>query len=139
MTPYINDQTVQTALHVDTKVGTSISICRNEFNYTMFEKGSQWIYEALVGKGYRFLKFSGDKDGVVPTYGTFGWLNELNLKVSTPWKQYFVTGDDYLAGYVQEYEGLTFATVHGAGHMVPQDQRARAFHLINNWVNQKTI
>lgn len=110
-------------------------MCKGDFNYTMFEKGSQWIYEELIGKGYRILKFSGDKDGVVPTIGTFGWLNEMNLKITDPWKKYFVKDDDYLAGYIQEYEGLTFATVHGAGHMVPQDQRARAFQLINNWVN----
>jgi len=35
----------------------------------MNKTGSQWIYEKLAGK-VRALKFSGDIDGAVPTYGT---------------------------------------------------------------------
>ncbi len=35
-----------------------------------------------------------------------------------------------MGGYVQDYQGLSFATVRGAGHMVPYTQPQRAFDLL---------
>lgn len=35
-----------------------------------------------------------------------------------------------VAGYQVVYDGLTFATVRGAGHQVPQFQPQRAFTLL---------
>ena len=63
------------------------------------------------------LKFSGDTDGAVPTTGTMGWIETLHRDVLAEWREYTV--DKELAGYIEEYDGLTFASVHGAGHMVP--------------------
>ena len=60
------------------------------------------------------------------------WIAQLNQSLVEPRAAYFVQGA--LAGYVEEYEGLTFVTVHGAGHMVPQFKRPEAYHAIFNWV-----
>jgi len=65
-------------------------MCSDLIKYTSGEKGSQWVYEKLLGSGYRILKFSGDVDGAVPTAGTIGWIRSLNLKVTTEWKPYFI-------------------------------------------------
>jgi len=35
--------------------------------------------------------------------------------------------------------GLDFSLVHGAGHMVPQDQPARAYKLVMDWILNKPI
>tara|TARA_B110000914_G_C15229232_1_gene338807 strand:- start:14 stop:157 length:144 start_codon:yes stop_codon:yes gene_type:complete len=44
------------------------------------------------------------------------------------------------SGSIVEYEGgLTFATVHGAGHMAPQFKPAQTYHLIFNWLKQQAI
>jgi hypothetical protein len=78
------------------------------------------------------LKYSGDKDGVVPTPGTINWINAwLDRENSTiapevqAWAAYNVTnqwtGDAQTAGYWWRLTGMDFATVHGAGHMVPTD------------------
>jgi len=100
-------------------------------------KASQFVYEYLKGKGIRMLTFSGDKDGSVPTIGTENWINAMAWDTSKDWTIYN-DPDGQVAGYYQEYTGgLTFATVHGAGHMVPQDQRQRAYHLIFNWLLQR--
>lgn len=46
--------------------------------------------------------------------------------------------DDQVGGYYESFEGdLTLITVHGAGHMVPQDQRERAYHILFNWLFQR--
>jgi hypothetical protein len=47
--------------------------------------------------------------------------------------------NDALCGYIEEREGLTFATVHGTGHMVPQWKRAEAYYLVFNWLFKRPI
>jgi carboxypeptidase C (cathepsin A) len=70
---------------------------------------------------YRLLKYSGDMDGVVPTRGTIQWINALGWATKKEWRQYKADGANNPAGWVWNLDGLDFATVHGAGHMVPQD------------------
>jgi hypothetical protein len=69
------------------------------------------------------LKYSGDTDGSVPTYGTLQWINELAWTVTDAWRPYFIIddgGNQQVAGYTETREGgFTFASVHGAGHMAP--------------------
>jgi len=47
--------------------------------------------------------------------------------------------DGQVGGYIEEYGNFTFATVHGAGHMVPQFKRGPAYYLIFNWIKQLAI
>jgi carboxypeptidase C (cathepsin A) len=85
------------------------------------------------------LHFSGDVDGAVPTDGTLRWINDLNRTTVEDWRQYKVGNTTEVGGYIEEYDGLTFATVHGAGHMVPEYKPAAAYHLILNWVLNRPI
>jgi serine carboxypeptidase-like clade 1 len=110
----------------------------------MFANGSQWIWEQMLATGkYKMLKFSGDVDGVVATQGTLGWLDALtatgdvNWQVTEPWRTYFV--GDQTGGWIEKRGKMTFATINGAGHMVPQDKPATAHHLIFNWINDQDI
>jgi len=79
------------------------------------------------------LIYSGDTDGAVSTYGTLGWINALNWPIEEAWRPYFVN-DHQVGGYIEVRDAFTFATVHGAGHMVPQFKRSESFYLIFNWV-----
>jgi serine carboxypeptidase-like clade 2 len=69
------------------------------------------------------LHYSGDTDGAVTTYGTKRWIKNLNWAKKhnwRPWYTTFATEGKQVSGYVEEYDGLTFATVKGVGHMAPQ-------------------
>jgi len=135
----LNTDAVKKQLHVEnvTQAWQMCALPDSVFSYTMDIKASQFVYEYLKGKGIRMLTFSGDKDGSVPTIGTENWINAMAWATSKDWTLYS-DPDGQVAGYYQEYTGgLTFATVHGAGHMVPQDQRQRAYHLIFNWLLQR--
>ena len=78
--------------------------------------------------------FSGTEDGVLPTLGTMRWINKLGFTIETKWKQWKV--GDQIAGYAQKYkEGLVIVTVKGAGHMVPQDQRASAYKMVTAFID----
>lgn len=134
---YMNDPGVREQLNIPEEFTDEWSLCYpgDDFGYEVLPEGSQWIYEDLVGSGIEVLKFSGDNDLVISTMGTEQWLNNLNWEVSREWAPYTLE-DRQTAGYIQAYNDneFTFATVHNAGHMVPLDQRERAYHLIFNWM-----
>ena len=70
----------------------------------------------------------------MPTSGSRAWVEGLALPQRSAWRPWVVSASDahlgqQVGGYVVSYEGLTFATVRGAGHMVPYTQPARALHL----------
>jgi serine carboxypeptidase-like clade 1 len=76
------------------------------------------------------MVFSGDHDMAVPHTGSEAWTSWLGrqLGVERPWAPWH-TGDRQVAGYAVHYRGLVYATVRGAGHMVPESKPAEALHL----------
>lgn len=78
------------------------------------------------------IHFTGDIDGAVPSKGTYDWIQTMNPTVLDKFRPYMFNG--HVAGYVEEYEGLTYATVHGAGHMVPSDKPAESYHMLTEWI-----
>jgi carboxypeptidase C (cathepsin A) len=80
--------------------------------------------------------FSGENDAVLPTIGTFRWMDKLKLGIKTEFRQWHFLNQ--VGGHVQEYEnGLTLVTVKAAGHMVPQDQRESSFAMLTAFLNGK--
>ena len=95
------------------------------------------FYSETMKDHYNDVKvwvFSGTEDGVLPTLGTLRWIDKLGFNIETKWRQWKV--GEQVAGYVQKYEeGLVVVTVKGAGHMVPQDQRAAAYNMVTAFFN----
>jgi len=110
----------------------------NNISYEMLEKATQWIYPLLKGK-YRMMHYSGDTDGVVPTVGTEGWMEDLGWEITSPYTAW-LSQPKLLGGYTQTREGgLDFVTVHGCGHMAPQWKRQPSYLAISSWVNGKDL
>lgn len=79
---WANSEKVREQLHIPSKV-QAYDLCVGPvdwWGYTMNPIGSQWIWEKLKND-YRFLKYSGDQDGAVPTLGTLGWINALDWEI----------------------------------------------------------
>jgi carboxypeptidase C (cathepsin A) len=137
MIDYLNRADIRKLLHVPDKVGVYESCTNNPlFHYDKQKESSYYIYGLLILNGYRVLKYSGDSDAVVPTIGTHRWLDKMNLNVKSAWKQWR-TDDDQIAGWVKEYEGLTFKTIHGVGHMAPQWARPAALKMLTDFVHKR--
>ena len=76
---------------------------------------------------------SGDTDSVCSGTSSRYSINRLKLPTETPWRPWnYSTGE--VGGYVIGYRGLIFATVRGAGHMVPSYQPRRALTLISSFL-----
>ena len=65
-------------------------------------------------------------------------LAKLNLTVVNEWHPWNIS-DQQVGGWVTEYEGLTFATVKGAGHMVPQYRPESAFAMFTRFLNGEKL
>jgi serine carboxypeptidase-like clade 2 len=136
LTDYLNRGDVKQALHIPDSI-QAWEMCKGDIDYSPLRVGSQWVWESLKGE-YRMLKFSGDTDGAVPTTGTINWIQSLGREVYEAWRPYY-TADGELGGYIEEYDGLTLGTVHGAGHMAPQFKPEATYHLIFQWLKNQKI
>jgi serine carboxypeptidase-like clade 2 len=99
--------------------------------YKMFANASYWLYPIMMKEKIRIWVYSGDVDADVPITGTLRWLDmlreEQGLPIVDPWREWWVPGfhkhEDQVGGMVWQLKDLTFASIKGAGHMVPKDKR----------------
>ncbi|KAL6012199.1 hypothetical protein ACLOJK_002677 [Asimina triloba] len=116
---YFNTPEVQEALHVDPDVANATWLPCNHVvskNWKDTAKSVLPIYRELMFSGLRIWVFSGDTDSVIPVTSTRYWIESLNLPTVTPWHPWHEDGQ--VGGWAQEYKGLTYVTVRGAGHLV---------------------
>lgn len=61
------------------------------------------------------------------------------MPVLEPWREWWVKGlhthEDQVGGMYWELKGLTFASVKGAGHLVPKDKPREAEVLLTSFLN----
>ncbi|KAG7620536.1 Peptidase S10 serine carboxypeptidase [Arabidopsis suecica] len=132
---YYNRADVQKALHASDGVNLkNWSICNMEIfhNWTYVVQSVLPIYEKLIAGGLRIWVYSGDTDGCIPVLGTRYSLNALGLPIKTAWRPWY--HEKQVSGWVQEYEGLTFATFRGAGHTVPSFKPSSSLALFSAFV-----
>jgi carboxypeptidase C (cathepsin A) len=144
-TAYLNRPEVKTAIHANTAITWNQCSGKTpygtlQYNYTWssvpMEPYYQWLVES--GANLKIMVFSGDDDSVCGTVGTQSWIYDLGYDVvpGTAWASWDYEGQ--VAGYVQKFEGYTFATVHGAGHEVPTYKPAQALKLISAYFNSSS-
>lgn len=130
---YLNQPKVQEAIHATQPGGQHVvwKVCSDPVgdNYQS-SPSSLPKYRKILTHDLKILIYSGDADSVVNFIGTERWIGSqgLKLRVKTKWHAWFGP-DKQVAGYEQQYEGLTFKTVKGAGHMVPAVRPLHGLHL----------
>ncbi|KAK7304823.1 hypothetical protein VNO77_42712 [Canavalia gladiata] len=137
---YYNLHDVQKAMHANvTNIPYKWTACSDVLNKNW--KDSEFsmlpIYKELIAAGLRIWVFSGDTDSVVPVTATRFSLSHLNLTIKTRWHPWYSEGQ--VGGWTEEYDGLTFATVRGAGHEVPLFQPERAYVLFRSFLAAKQL
>eukprot|EP01102_Stenamoeba_stenopodia_P003171 TRINITY_DN1310_c0_g1_i3.p1 TRINITY_DN1310_c0_g1~~TRINITY_DN1310_c0_g1_i3.p1 ORF type:complete len:484 (+),score=131.09 TRINITY_DN1310_c0_g1_i3:48-1454(+) len=142
-TIWLNYPEVKTALHVRQDITWGICSLDINANYSSNAGSMLPIHQELIKGNKQILIYSGDVDGAVPTPGTEAWTSALMgvnsaTEYYVPWYYNDVEGVQ-VGGFKTVYEGLTFITIRGAGHMVPQYQPAAAFNFFNRWINGQPI
>ncbi|KAH9796840.1 serine carboxypeptidase-like 31 [Citrus sinensis] len=94
------------------------------------------VQKALhVSDGHLLRNWSicnGDTDGRVPVLSTRYCLNSLGLSITKSWRPWY--HQKQVGGWVQEYAGLTFVTVRGAGHAVPVFKPSDSLALFSSFL-----
>ncbi|XP_029831901.2 lysosomal protective protein [Ixodes scapularis] len=130
---YFNREDVKVALHVD-KSPLRWSTCSDVLKYESQYETMRPVVKELVDSGtLKTLIYNGDVDMACNFLGDEWFVNTLGYAPTStykPWKH-----GKQVAGFFQTYErNLTFLTIKGSGHMVPQDKPAHALQMISNFL-----
>jgi len=138
VTRYLNRADVQKAIHAN--ISYNWNMCSSLVDYSRTDLLHSMLptYQALVKSGLSILVYSGDVDAVVPYTGTRQWVDSMNLNVVEAWRPW-VASDGQVGGYITHFEGLSFATVRNAGHMVPWTQPRRALDMFSRFLKGQTL
>ncbi|KAJ6753053.1 SERINE CARBOXYPEPTIDASE-LIKE 25 [Salix koriyanagi] len=131
----IDQPDVQKELHANvTKIPYKWTACSEVLNRNWNDTDVSVlpIYREMLASGLRIWVFSGDVDSVVPVTATRYSLAELKLATKIPWYPWYVKKQ--VGGWTEVYEGLTFATVRGAGHEVPLFKPRAALQLFKSFL-----
>ncbi|KAL7081806.1 hypothetical protein ACP275_14G061600 [Erythranthe tilingii] len=136
---WLNNEAVRKAIHADSaNVAGKWDLCTDRISF-YHDAGSMIKYHKnLTSRGYRALIFSGDHDMCVPFTGTQAWTRSIGYKTVDEWRPWTIK--DQVAGYTQGYEnGLTFLTVKGSGHTVPEYKPREALQFYTLWLEGQKI
>ncbi|CAN1809474.1 Serine carboxypeptidase 24, partial [Linum perenne] len=146
---YYNQDDVQKAMHANvTGIPYKWTACSKVVSGHWNDSDDSMLstYKELIAAGLKIWVFrydlaeplsSGDTDAVVPVTSTRLALNHMNLTVKTRWSPWKSGAE--VGGWTEEYEGLTFATVRGAGHEVALHQPRRALTLFRSFLAGKQL
>ena len=147
---YLDRDDVRKAIHVNADVPKQWELCSNavnqHFNMTDVNAPMMPVWEEVMKvspANFKIMVYSGDDDSVCATLGTQQWMWKMNMQekpgeIWQPWKFNNVADDGQVAGFVSKFqEGMSFATVHGAGHMVPQTRPAQSLQLMTAFISEE--
>jgi len=129
-TAYLNRADVQAALHIQSGL-PAWAICSDILKYNRTDVSVTDLYPGLL-VDYRALVYNGDTDMACNFLGDEWAVDAFNrTKVSArrPWHL-----DGQVAGFVETYDQITFLTVRGAGHMVPEWRSPQALKMFTSFL-----
>ncbi|XP_064476440.1 lysosomal protective protein-like [Ornithodoros turicata] len=137
---YLNQPEVKAAIHVQETplTWTSCSDSVNT-NYVWQHSTMLPILRALIDSGrLKTLIYNGDVDMACNFLGDEWFADSLGYAPTSGYKPWIV--NSHVGGFFKTYQrNLTFVTVKGSGHMVPQDKPAEALHMIRNFLTDQPL
>ncbi|CAN4101159.1 unnamed protein product [Withania somnifera] len=140
-TEWLNNEDVRKAIHAEQATVTGPwQLCTNNIKFS-HDAGSMIQYHKnLTTLGYRALIYSGDHDMCVPFTGSKNGQVHLDTRllmhgglgmwmIKLQWM-------NYVQGYAKN---LTFLTIKGAGHTVPEYKPREALAFYDRWLQAKNI
>ncbi|KAI0052593.1 peptidase S10 serine carboxypeptidase [Auriscalpium vulgare] len=110
--------------------------------FDKFAVPTQYHVANLLDRGVRVLIYAGTYDWQCNWVANKLWVDKLEWSgqagyAAAAWRNWEVDGRT--AGEIKVWDQLTFATVRGAGHMVPHDKPAESLALISRWLAKTAI
>lgn len=136
MWAFANDPATREAIHAEpiSSIG-AFDECTNgdRIRYRTLYDSVLNVHEELLEAGLQVLAYSGDHDAIVSHVGTEAWTSRLGCRILAPWAQWRLD-DGTVGGFVVRYDGISYATVLGAGHAVPSSRPIAALTMLRRFV-----
>ncbi|KIJ51018.1 hypothetical protein M422DRAFT_65598 [Sphaerobolus stellatus SS14] len=129
---FLNRPETRAALGVDENLGNYTG-CSSDVmkafvsHLDRFSHKAQFYVAELLERGIDVLIYVGTYD-LICNWETFA---------AQPLRDWTVDGKK--AGRTRSFGGLTYATIEGAGHMVPYDKPVEALALVNRWLFKRAL
>lgn len=134
---YLNNKEVRKAIHIPENVTSwdTCSLIVYIMKYPKLPGGLAPQMKHLIEskRNLTMLVYNGDVDTVCNFLGDEWFVDNLGRKVIRDYSIWKV--NKQVAGFVKHYDGITFATVRGSGHMVPGDRPQEAFEMVKLFLN----
>lgn len=130
---YLNRPEVKEAIHIPEGLKQEFTTCFDGIKYTMIYPSSKFGLAPQINhllhsdRKLTLLVYNGDVDMMCNFIGDEWFVDDLNRKVIADYSPWHLNGQ--VAGFVKHYEGITYMTVKGSGHMVPTDKPAEALAM----------
>ncbi|CAD6197731.1 unnamed protein product [Caenorhabditis auriculariae] len=130
---YMNNPAVRKAINVPFNLG-KWDICSDKVTTTYQKQYGDMapFIKKIVNAHVRVLLYYGDVDMACNFMMGQQFVDQLGLRRTlrkTPWKF-----DRQIAGFKTLFDGLTFITVRGAGHMAPQWKAPQMYYAIQQFL-----
>ncbi|XP_043844764.1 lysosomal protective protein-like [Dromiciops gliroides] len=137
MDVWLNQDNVRQALHIPVFLPIW-ELCNTQVTsqYQRQYMDMAPFYEELLQSNIRILVYNGDTDMACNFLGGEKFVESLNQPVMSPYQPWYYKNQ--VAGFFKEYERITFLTVKGSGHMVPQDRPAQALKMFESFLRNTT-
>jgi len=143
---YLSRPDIRAQLGVDPAVPANFTN-NDEFLAILWANGDRmfpahYYVAALLERGVRALIYVGVNDLLCNWIGlermtlAMEWSGH-RLFVEQPLKEWTTNGT--VAGRARSAGPLTFATVHGAGHMAPYDKPKETLEMVRRWLQQESL
>ncbi|XP_056160708.1 serine carboxypeptidase-like 16 isoform X2 [Syzygium oleosum] len=139
---WANEPSVQSALNIRNGTIPEWTRCNKSLAYEDDLNSTVPYHYDLIEAGYRALVYSGDHDMLIPYVATEKWIYSLNMTVLDYWRPWFVDGQ--VAGYtfkstIKLGDGMTYATVKGAGHTAPEYNPKQCLEMADRWLSHYSL
>ncbi|XP_038164580.1 cathepsin A-like [Cyprinodon tularosa] len=132
-TNWLNRGDVRKALHIQDTL-PAWALCSDEVgdHYSILYESMKDVYLKLLSLDLRVLVYNGDTDMACNFLGDQWFVEDLGFKATSSYQKWI--HDNQIAGFYQQFGNITFLTVKGAGHMVPQWAPGPAFHMFESFI-----
>jgi carboxypeptidase C (cathepsin A) len=144
---YLDLPSTRALLGVDLSITSNFSSCNYDVlgAFRTAQDGYHQTYthiSELLERGVRALIYVGTYDWICNWIGNERWTLKMpwtgqEAFASQPLREWQIDGQ--VVGRTRSANGLTFATVDGAGHMVPYDKPKEALALLQKWLAQQEL
>jgi serine carboxypeptidase-like clade 2 len=132
MTTYLNQNSVQQAIHARPTNWAWIGPIHYGSEMRVIVP---YFKKFIAQTTWKIIIYSGDADSAVPFLGTQRWISCLNRPIKKDWYNWI--SNKQVAGSAIEYDGITFLTIKGAGHMVPSTNPQEAYDFFSRWLTNQ--